>query len=151
VAPTAIAAVIRWPLHERAVVLTGQSALLAALRPRLASCCASVDDSGPTRYYAWLPGPWLVVNRLGGRSERDGPYQRVIEVRCEYCGERVTYDAYGVDRAMHQRAVAAARAHWDAHASHDPVLSFFSLPGAGDLKGKLSGTWPTSSCGSRTS
>lgn len=106
-------------------------AICDAVVPRIRQAKLILVDADERRwYYAWLPGPWLVARRSTGRDALNRR-QHVLDLACEYCGHQVVLHAE--DRERHVRAVSAGRAHWEAHAAGDLELTFFSLPGVGDL------------------
>lgn len=101
-----------------------------------------VPDGDEQLYYAWLPGPWLVLRRAPVSAESGSKREGLlIEAQCERCDERLLYTAVEGDRETHERTVANARAHWEQHAQGESPVTYFPLPGVGDLKVKRTGTW----------
>ena len=64
------------------------------------------DDAEPA-YYAWLPGPWVIVKRSWQR--RSTLRDLIIEAECEVCADRVVRDVEGGDEDARRRSVEQAR------------------------------------------
>lgn len=85
-----------------------------------------------------------MVSRDEGQDPIDGHFRNVIVVECEVCERRVVLDASSNDREEHAKTAADARAHWEREASvadGAAGFAFFALPGVGDLKAKVFGSW----------